>query len=307
VNRRSQIDLSLNDLRLLLAIFETGSFTAAASELGMTQPGVSRGLARLEHRLGGSLFERDSRHHLQMTPVGARLIAYGRDALGRFDETMSKFEADTAEGELRVEASTTLSDFLVQDWIHGFSLENPGVKSFVHFSDSAAVEEDILDGTTDIGFIGRVPIHSALRYQPVAKDEVVLAVPADHPFAAHRELELEQLRNQPFITRSRSSGGVGIVSSILRGRGVAQAERNIVLRLDSAQECLRAVAQGRGFSWMSDLPFRQGEVDGVVPVRVRNYRFERQLYFVSRRHPQRPLVLAFVKWMRKSEVLADVE
>jgi DNA-binding transcriptional LysR family regulator len=290
VNRRSQIDLSLNDLRLLLAIFETGSFTAAASELGMTQPGVSRGLARLEHRLGGSLFERDSRHHLQMT--------------GRFDETMSKFEADTAEGELRVEASTTLSDFLVQDWIHGFSLENPGVKSFVHFSDSAAVEEDILDGTTDIGFIGRVPIHSALQYQPVAKDEVVLAVPADHPFAAHRELELEQLRNQPFITRS---GGVGIVSSILRGRGVAQAERNIVLRLDSAQECLRAVAQGRGFSWMSDLPFRQGEVDGVVPVRVRNYRFERQLYFVSRRHPQRPLVLAFVKWMRKSEVLADVE
>lgn len=304
MNRTSQVDLSLDDLRLLVAIFETGSFTAAASKVGMTQPGVSRKLVRLEHRLGVFLFERDSRH-LRITPAGARLVAYARDTLDRFDETMSKVdcEADIAGSELRIEASTTLSDFLVHDWIHGFSLENPGVKSYVHFSDSVAVEEDILDGTTDLGFIGRVPIHSALRYQPVAKDEVVLAVPADHPFAAQREVELEQLRNQPFITRSRSSGAVGTVSSILSGYGVEQPEQNIVLRLDSAQECLRAVAQGRGVSWMSDLPFRRGEVDGVVPVRVRDYCFERRLYFVFTHHPQRPLVLAFVKWIRKSEGL----
>jgi DNA-binding transcriptional LysR family regulator len=294
---RSRPDISLNEMRTLVAISKTGTFTAAAKELGISQPAVSRQLLRLEQRLGVSLFERDFRQP-HFTPSGEQLLAYAKEMVRRFDEVMSLLccQSDNLRGELRLEASTP---YLFTDWSREFSQRNPEVKLHILFSDSMAVEEDVLDGTADFGLIGRLPSLETLPHEVIGEDEVVLAVPAAHPFANRAEIELEELRGQPFITCfHRNPGTIGPVKAELRRRGLEQPERQVVMSLESDYECLRAVSQGIGLSWVTNVLFRRDNVDGAVPVRIKGLRFRRTLYLLHSTRPLTQVGRAFLESLR---------
>jgi DNA-binding transcriptional LysR family regulator len=299
---RNQPEVSLNEMRTLIAAEETGTFTAAAKRLGVTQPAVSRQLMKLEARLGVTLFDRDARH-LELTTMGEKFLAYARDTLGRFDNVMEEIRRESigARGELRIGASTTLCDFLVLGWVREFGAENPDVAPHVFISDSDGVEEDLLEGGSELGFIGRSPASESLRCYPVADDEVVLAVPSTHRFAACGEIDLEDLAGQPFIIRDRASADVGTVvstvASKLRQLGIEHPQRRVVMALNSAQACLNAVSHGFGMSWISYLPFSRGEVVGAAPVRIRGIRFDRKLYLVHPRRPLSPVARVFMAWL----------
>lgn len=292
-------NISLSEMRTLVAISETGTFTAAAGELGISQPAVSRQLTRVEQRLGTPLFEREFRYP-RLTPFGKRLLAYAREMIGGFDEVMSTIGSGTLKGELRLETSTTLCQFLLPDWIQRFNLENPEVKLSVLLMDSQSVEEDVLDGTADLGFVWRIPIHSLPR-QPVAQDEVVLAVPETHPFASRGEIGLEELLGQPFIARARPGGGPGPVTHALKECGLEQPDRRIVMNLESDDECLQAVSRGVGVSWITNIAFSRCEVAGVVPVRLKGFRFRQQLYLIHANRPLTPVGRAFVTFLRHQD------
>lgn len=298
MKKRTKSEVSLSELRTFVAAFETGTFTAAARRLGVTQPAVSRQLIKLQSRLGLMLLKRDG-HHIELTVNGERFFQYARNALAGFDEMMSEIKAENAvpKGELRIGASTTLYDYLVLDWVREFGLLNRDVVPFVYISDSDDVEEDIVDGDSDLGFIGRLPIHASLHYEPVADDEVVLAVPSNHRFALRDEIDLEELEGQPFISRDRATASVGTVASTLRELGLEMPARRFVMTRDSAQACLDAVAHGFGMTWISSLPFIQGEVAKAVPVRIRGIRFKRKLYLIHRNRSINPAGWAFKEWL----------
>jgi len=298
VAERSPPDLSLNEMRTLIAISEEGTFTAAARQLGISQPAVSRQLLRLEQRLGVSLFERDFRP-TQFTPGGEQLLVYAREMVLRFDKVLSclQYEGNNLHGELRLEASTP---YFFPDWTREFGRKNRDVKLSFLFSDSLSVEEDVMDGTADLGLIGRLPIHKGLCHEAVGEDEVVLAVPVSHPFATRCEIDLEELRGQPFVTCfNRDSRVIGPIRGVLLQQGLQLPERQIVMSLESEQECLKAATQGIGLCWVTNVLFNRGDVSGAVPVRLKGFRFNRTLYVIHSAKPLMPAGRAFLDSLPK--------
>jgi DNA-binding transcriptional LysR family regulator len=294
----TKLDISLAEMRTLVMAVEAGTFTAAARHLGVTQPAVSRQLIKLEQRLGVALFERDARL-LRLTPAGERLLAYAREMLGGFERMLADVnrESRSLKGELRIGASTTLGDFLVPAWAGRFGQLHPEVMPRLFISDTEAVIEDVLDSSVEVGFVGRSPSAASLTQVAVAEDEVVLAVPADHPFARRGEVGLAELQDQPFIVRERASGAVGTVGDTLKQMGLPELRPRSKMAMNSGQASLMAVQKGFGFCWVSIMAFTTGSGAGVVPVRVREARFVRKLYMIHQRRVQKPVAREFMRWL----------
>ncbi|MEM9728624.1 MAG: LysR family transcriptional regulator [Myxococcota bacterium] len=118
----------LDDLQLLCAVVDRGSFSAAASHLGTTQPRVSRAVARLEERLGIPLVRRSPRG-IAVTQEGERYAAYGRRLLAELQVLEAELVAeDSDSGRLRVSAPPAVTRRLLLPHLASFCSENPQVR-----------------------------------------------------------------------------------------------------------------------------------------------------------------------------------
>ncbi len=117
----------LDDIRLLCAVVDRGSFSAAAQHVGTTQPRVSRAIARLEERLGVSLVQRSSRG-ISVTAEGARYASQGRRLLGELQSLESTLLDQTGDaGPLRVSAPPAVAHRVLQPHLTSFCQQNPQV------------------------------------------------------------------------------------------------------------------------------------------------------------------------------------
>src|SRR6266540_792808 len=212
--------MNFADITSFVRTAEAGSFTVAARELGLTQPGLSRQIQRLERSLGVALFER-GRHGLVLTSAGERYRAYAEDVLARHRQLLDELGGTEAslEGQLRIAASTTPAEFLVAELIANFTALHPNVEAIVFTADSERVVDEVADGRHNIGFVGARIERRRIRYDAVATDEVVLAVPEKHPFARKRVVPVAALAKERFIEREGGSGTIMSVRRALAERG----------------------------------------------------------------------------------------
>jgi DNA-binding transcriptional LysR family regulator len=282
-----------------VAVARTGSMTAAAAELGISQPGVSRQIQRLEEEIGIPLVDRGSRM-LLLTPAGERFRAYADTALAQHEAALRDVRGEVAVlvGELRIGASSTPGEFLVPGLVAAFVDRHPGVRPEVFIADSAIVQDEVRAHRWDIGFVGARLNGRGLDHHPVAQDEVVLAVPAGHPFAARGAVSLNELAGQPFLVREEGSGTAASVERALVQRGMHLPEHRTVMVLGSTQAIVSAVEQGLGLGWVSSLALIDRSRERVVPVRLAALPLRRFLFLV--RDPRRvlpPAASAFVAWV----------
>jgi DNA-binding transcriptional LysR family regulator len=283
----------------LVAVARTGSMSAAAAELGISQPGVSRQIQRLEEEIGVRLLDRGSRM-LRLTPAGERFRAYADTALAQHEAVLRDVRGETAVlvGELRIGASSTPGEFLVPGLVAAFADRHPGVRPEIFIADSAIVQDEVRAHRWDIGFVGARLNGRGLDLHPVAQDEVVLAVPAGHPFATRGAVSLNELAGQPFLVREEGSGTAASVERALAQRGMTLPEHRTVMVLGSTQAIVSAVEQGLGLGWVSSLALVDRSRERVVPVRLAALPLRRFLFLV--RDPRRvlpPAASAFVAWV----------
>jgi molybdate transport repressor ModE-like protein len=123
-------DLSPQELRLLLAIDQTGSFTAAATKLGLTQSAVSHAVRTCERRIGVVLFER-GRSGAKPTPAGERTLVHARQILRQFDLLRTEAQgaaAGTTDGPLRIAAFRSAAAQLLPPALERLTKRFPGIK-----------------------------------------------------------------------------------------------------------------------------------------------------------------------------------
>ena len=293
--------MDFQELESFLAVARHRSFTRVARELGLAQPTVSRHVQRLERELGAILFER-RRDDIELSPAGERFWNYTEGVLAGYRKLMLQMRKwpDTITGELRVAASTTPGEFLVPDLLARFTKVYPDVRPEVFITDSAQVAEELRDRTWDIGFVGvRLP-GPGLRYDVVAQDEVVLAVPLDHNFANRGDVELSDLEGQPFLEREGGSGTLRSVRQILSKNGLALPAYRVVMVLSSTQAILSAVERGYGIGWVSSLALRGARAGRVASVCLASVPLIRNLYLVQEKQRPLPVVAAaFAEWVRQ--------
>ena len=280
--------MDIDELESFAAVCRSGSFTQAARLRRLTQPGVSRHVQRLEQELGVRLFERGGRA-LTLTPAGSKLLGYAEEALARQRQFIGSIKTDGERlaGDLRIAASTTPGECLLPGLLAEFTEHHPEVRSRLFIADSAAVMEELSQQQWDLGFVGVQAGTSSLRYDVIGRDEIILAVPREHPFAARGQIATGELASQPLIEREGGSGTLRAFRKALSAAGIPLPRYRTVMVLNSAHGILSAVHSGLGLGLVSSLEFEQHGFGRVHRVRFNDVSLERDLYMVRLR--TRPL------------------
>jgi DNA-binding transcriptional LysR family regulator len=294
--------MNLEHLRTLVTIAEQGSLSAAARAMRISQPAVTKQVQRMEAEMGLALLVRGPKRQAELTPAGEQVLALARETLARFEALEGELAALRAVGHgvLTVAASTIPGEYLLPGMLAAFRARYPQVEIHMTISDTLDVATRVLADEADLGVIGSTVQRPGLRLERLASDEIVLAVPPDHPFAGREKVAVEELRGQPLILREEGSGTQRSVEAALAAAGASLPQENVVLTLGSTQAILQAVEQGAGSGFVSARAAAQARAAGLLAcVRLAGVDLSRSLYLAYL--PQRagdPLVAHFLDFAR---------
>ena len=198
--------MTLRHLKIFLAVYETGSTTAAAEELLIAQPSVSVALKELEEHYGVRVFERMSKR-LYVTQAGQELYQYARHLVSLFEETEDAMKSLGASGTLHVGSSVTIGNYFLPGYIKAFQKEFPQVRIRVTVENTDTIEKLLLENGIDLGLVeGR--IHSPFLLQlPYREDRLVMICSPEHPYASWKSIVPEVLSAECFCGKRGARSG----------------------------------------------------------------------------------------------------
>ncbi|AQV94444.1 LysR family transcriptional regulator [Cupriavidus necator] len=197
--------MEVRDMDYLLAVAARGSVLRAAEQLGMTQPAVTKAIARLERELGIPLFERDPRGMVP-TLAGSALIARARKIRLEYDDAMrelGEIRAGTI-GLVRFGFSPTIGAALVYGAFNQLMHERPAARFQLLERLGSELLDALLGGDVDL-VVARIPDGNIeqLTAEPLYMDRVFVVADAAHPLAAARRVSLEDLAQEEWVLPPR--------------------------------------------------------------------------------------------------------
>ncbi|MEZ4831651.1 MAG: LysR substrate-binding domain-containing protein [Caldilineaceae bacterium] len=196
--------LNLHKLNIFATIAETGSFTAAADQLYLTQSAVSQHVRDLEAQLGTELFVR-GRGGATLTPAGETLLDYVKRVLWLLAEAESAVTDVThlGEGQLNLGATSTAAVYLLPQWVRNFRRQYPSLRVSLQTESADAIAQALLADQIDLGFVeGEWAPTPRLHHLPLQDSELHVVVGGDHPWRRRESLSVRELDKQLFITYS---------------------------------------------------------------------------------------------------------
>ncbi|MHB8657655.1 MAG: LysR family transcriptional regulator [Solirubrobacteraceae bacterium] len=278
--------LNGTELAAFVLAVETGSMSAAAEALELTQSAVSKRVHSLERRLQTPLLER-GRFGVRATEAGRLLYPEAKHALAVLRHAGSVVTSHAGHAPaLRLAASHTIGGYLLPDWIARFRLSGPDLqRAQVEIANSQTVLALVRDGGVEIGFIESMHSVEGLETLLMRRDEIAAVVAASHPWAKRRSVPARALRGDAYVARELGSGTRSVAAAALAEVGV---ELQPTFETASTQGLKRAVLDG-GFTLISRLTVEGEEQAGTLrAVSVSEVDLTRPLRAVRRRRASRP-------------------
>ncbi|MBI4606240.1 MAG: LysR family transcriptional regulator [Planctomycetes bacterium] len=264
--------LEMRDLEAFVAVAETGSFTAAAQRLLLTQPTVSARIASLEAALDAKLLDRGP-GKVRPTPAGEILLSRARTLLRDREEAMKAVEdfLDRFQGTLRIGGSSIPGSFLLPKVLAELRSKHPGLRISLSVEDTDQILEALRRGEVELCVVGRAVEEEGLETAVVGEDEIVLvATPAlAARFRASARPEDEALEEVPLVLREAGSGTRASALDALERAGVAVDRLHIVLEIGGNVAAREAALAGVGAAFLSRLAVEREIAEGrlaVLPV-----------------------------------------
>lgn len=219
--------MTLRQISYLLAVADTGSFTAAARRTHVSQPSLSQQIRALEAEVGGRLLERPPRA-VRLTAVGRAFVAEARTAMTAVQRASDAARATMKSeiGELRVSTVRSLAVSQLPDAIRRWQASHPGIT--VHLKEYAhrdLVAESVLQGEGELGIAPR-PLRWPGVVTRLGWDELVVILPRSDPMLDAPRIALGALAGRDWVLFEPGHGLAGIVAwacvqSGFEPRGVA--------------------------------------------------------------------------------------
>jgi LysR family transcriptional regulator, transcriptional activator of the cysJI operon len=235
-------------LRAFAAFARQGSITAAADELVISQPAVSKHIAELEKKLGVDLIRRQGRR-VMLTPAGEFLAGYVLRAealLAQAAHGLRSF-ADPMSGRLAIAASGTPGNYLLPSPLAAFHEQFPGVEVVLEMGTSAEVIDAVRAHRFEIGVVGGFGAAPEMDVESLLEDEVVIVASAGKASSIESAKDLEEVT---WITREEGSATRATVEAALKDHGLSPRRW---LYLPSWEAVKLAVAAGAGVTACSGL------------------------------------------------------
>jgi DNA-binding transcriptional LysR family regulator len=259
--------MELRHLECFLAVADELNFTRAAQRLHIVQSAVSAAIRSLEHDLGATLFERDSKR-VALTDAGAALLPEARATLAAAQA------ARDAVGEVRgglrgtvnIGTMTSVGILDLPALFGEFHARHPAVAIRLRAapSGSAGLAQSLLEGRLDIAFLslpGRPP--AGLSVRELATVPLVAILPAGHRLAAAHEVGLAALVDEPFIDSPVGYGNRAVVDRELAAGGM---RRHVAIEVTDIATATAYVGHGLGVALMPAFAVRRDPRVRPVPV-----------------------------------------
>ncbi|WP_167003983.1 LysR family transcriptional regulator [Mumia sp. ZJ430] len=240
--------MELQQLRYVIAVAETRSFTRAAQQCHVVQSALSHQVAKLEREVGARLFDRTSRRVVP-TAAGEAFLPAAREALDAAERARAEAAAvsGVVSGRLRLGAIPTVTVIDLPSVLRGFHETHPRVDVSLRTGGSQELVAQIAAGSVDVAFLGLPPgrVPQGVRSSILGRDEHVAVVALDHPLAGERRTDLATLAPYPFVDFTAGTPGRLQSDEAFAAAGL---ERHVAFEVTTGDLAARLVAQRLGIA-----------------------------------------------------------
>lgn len=254
--------MDFRQLEIFRAVMDSGSATAAAQRLKLSQPAISRQLSHIEAELGLTLFIR-----------GGGKLRPTADAVALYDEALRAFEGiervlnlasrmrggDT--GVLRLAAPYAFSEALLPRIVACLAATHHHLRYAAEFGRYESIATMIAKRQVDIGILKEPVTHPGISVQPLAECGTVCVLPPQHPLARHAPVTVAALVREPLVLLGRDTAWRSDLQALFR-----KAPRMPAVRIDthSAAAACAFVREGLGVGVLPELLAAQFAGKGLV-------------------------------------------
>jgi DNA-binding transcriptional LysR family regulator len=276
------------DLRTVdyfLTAVARGSLRAAAQELGVTQPALTKAIRRLEDSFGAPLFNRRARG-VTPTVYGTALLRHAKDVKAALQAAREEVDAlrSGGAGLVKIGAGPSWQDAVLPDAIAELRASRPGVRIHVTGGGDDQLKEQLKSGALDF-VLAAVPetqgLEPELAWQPLLTDEYCVIADAGHPLRRRRRVKADDLLGYPWILPPATTYMVGRLQHMLRAAGLpapVPAVETDVIPLKFA------LMRGSWYlSYHAAAQLRALDPGFIVPIEVPGTRALRQAGLINRR------------------------
>lgn len=244
--------MTLEQLRVFIAVAERQHMTRAAESLNLAQSAASAAIAALEGRHGAKLFNRVGRG-IELTESGRLFLDEARAVVRRAEAAELKLAelVGLKRGTLNVQASKTISGYWLPRFLVNYRRAHPGIEVRLVVGNTAEVAASVLNGTTQLGFIEGAIDAPSLDVTAVAKDQLIVVTAPDHAWSSATRLDPDHLAAAEWVFREPGSGTRSVFEAYLESVGIGRSALNIVLELPTNEAVRGAVEAGLGATAIS--------------------------------------------------------
>ena len=240
--------VTLRQLKVFEAAARNQSFSRAAAELHLTQPGVSMQVKELEGNAGLPLFERIGRK-MHITEAGRELLRHTQEILRALNDAEDTLDAlkGLRGGHLNLGVTSTAKYFSPQ-LLARFRQQHPTLDFRLAVSNREFVIEQLAGNEVDLAIMGRPPEALATVAEPFAPHPFVIIAAPDHPLAGRRRIAVARLAAETFLVREPGSGTRSAMQNFIEDHGFAI---RVGMEMTSNETIKQAVMAGIGVSFLS--------------------------------------------------------
>lgn len=246
--------MTLEQLRIFVAVAHVEHFTRASQRLKLSQSAVSAAIAALEAEHGVMLFDR-ARRHVELTSAGSVFLEDAEAILARVNMAVRRLH-DLSElrlGHLAIAASQTVANYWLPSLLSSYHERYPGITIDIWDGNSTQVESRVLRGQAEFGIIEQRPIDTNLCADILAPDRLVAVVGRQHRWFGRKDVDWPELAQTAWIMREEGSGTRALFEAALIEHGIDPDRLDISLVLKTGEAVRNAVAAGTAAAVVSTL------------------------------------------------------
>lgn len=212
------------------------SFTKASQELFISQPAITKHIQELEKEYNMRLFNRMG-NRIQLSSAGQLLLDHANRILNDYrqlDYDMTALQ-ENVRTELRIGASTTISQYVMPEVIALFRQQNPNLRITMLSGNSREVETALQSGRIDLGMVEGVIMQPQLKYTQFMNDEIVAIVSTKGALQNKEKISLDEFKQIPVVLREFGSGTLDVIQQVLSKKGVKLSDLNIEMNFGTTE------------------------------------------------------------------------
>jgi LysR family hydrogen peroxide-inducible transcriptional activator len=238
--------MDLGQLRYFSKIVEHRSFTRAAQDCSVSQPALSQQIAKLEKELGQPLFERQGRS-IRLTPAGQVLQTQAEKILQLVEDAKRQITDDGQTGRICVSAIPTIAPYLLPHVLSSVGQQFPQASFMVSEDPTEALLRRCSNGDVDVGILAMPAAAKYLTIEPLYEEELLLALPKDHPLCERTRITSKDIADEPFALLGDTHCLVDAIEAFCNRKNFQPVVTSRIEQLVTVQNL---VALGHGLSFV---------------------------------------------------------